>query len=125
MARSFLAPFAFFALFAALSGCNGGSGADFYESCAAEGDCIEAAGCFEIAWGTGRGGMCTEECAVSDDCPDLGRMGSSCWELDGDPMVGQRVCYQRCASAADCATGFLCADAEIDGTIVDSICLPR
>lgn len=127
---SSLALIAGLAALGSLAGCSA-DGADFYESCAAASECSGAVeDCYEVAWIDGeaaphRGGMCSQHCAVTAECPDLGRMGSACWELDGDPMVGQRICYQRCANNLDCDVGFLCADAVIGGAVVDSICLPR
>lgn len=95
--------------------------ADFYESCEATGDCRSGAdSCFLVDWLDGRGRMCSLWCETDADCPSSG----ACYELVGDP-TGARICYRRCRSSSDCGPGFTCADAIMDGEVVDSICLPQ
>jgi hypothetical protein len=104
-----------------LLGCNGG-GIPLYETCGSANDCEgRADDCFTVAWEAGRDGtMCSLYCSEFSDCPG----NSACYELIGDPS-GDRVCFARCASDLDCPSDYQCVDAEMDGAIVDSICLPN
>jgi len=103
------------------AGCLAEDGNDFYEPCADNGDCVAGTECFRVAFERGRDGrMCTDTCSDDVDCP----YGGACWGLEGDP-VDQRVCFERCFSDRDCPPRFVCADAEMGGVVVDSICLPE
>ncbi len=94
---------------------------DFYESCSETSDCRSGAdACFLVDWIDGSGRMCSSWCEDDLDCPGW----SACYELVGDPR-GSSICYGRCESDLDCDVGFLCADAIMDGEVVDAICLPR
>ena len=112
-----------FSLVLALSfavGCQG-SGLPLYESCGSAADCDDDADdCFTVAWEVGRTGtMCSAYCSVHADCVG----NSACYELVGDPRM-ERVCFKRCDSDLDCPADAQCVDAEMDGGIVDAICLP-
>ncbi len=106
---------------------SGGHPTPLYAACATTTECgAPADTCITIAWEPGRdGAMCSLYCdnagVASPDCPS----GGSCWELVGDPVPGTRICYESCTSDTDCPLDFTCANAEMDGTIVDHICLPN
>jgi hypothetical protein len=106
---------------ALLSSCTVSRRSALYEGCVENNDCTASAdACFNIDWIDGRGGMCSVYCANDLECPG----DSRCFELVGDP-AGTRICYARCFDDLDCDFGFICTDADLGGTIVDSICLPN
>jgi len=102
------------------AGCVVDDTSALYEGCSTLGDCSGAADeCFDIAWGGGRGGMCSLYCDVDANCPGW----AACYELVGDPL-GTTICYERCDDDFDCDIGFQCTTATIGGIPVDAICLP-
>jgi hypothetical protein len=111
----------------ACGGDDDGTLAPLYASCTSVAQCaMPADSCITIAWEPGRdGAMCSLYCDAvgvgSPDCPG----GGSCWELVGDPVPGTRICYDRCDPDVGCPRpGFTCANAEMEGMVVDYICLP-
>ncbi len=108
-------------VFGLASGCSNGADKGFYELCS-DGECMGGTSCDTIAWERGRdGAMCTADCESDADCP----FGGACFGLVGDP-VDQKVCFARCDVDRDCAGGggYVCADAELEGSVVAGICLP-
>ncbi len=95
--------------------------ANLYESCDTRSCDSLADACYTVAFEDDRDGtMCSRECDTSADCSG----DAACFALYGDPSDKQ-VCFERCLEDRDCASGFFCADAERDGVVVDSICLPN
>ena len=109
-----------FSLALAAFGCSTSDG--WYESCESSDECVGGTECVTVAFAAGRdGAMCTADCERHSECP----FGGACYELVGDPLAEQRVCYNRCQFDEECGPGLLCADAEMDGGIIDRICLPE
>lgn len=74
---------------------NGSSGADLKantELCTADAECESGECCTTENCG---GGMCTQTCAVDDDCP----LGTLC---------EHQVCFASCSSDAECPNAWLC-----------------
>ena len=97
---------------------------DYYSRCDSTSDCNSNLACYTVAFEVGRDGtMCSDSCVDDNDCP----FGGACYELIGDPIEGQRICYDRCIAARnDCAIGFECRPTldEADNPTGDAICLP-
>ncbi len=117
---------ALFSLVVLGSACDSGPFAGFYESCSESPDCFDNATCYTVAWEEGRNGtMCSDACEVDADCPTAPGVEASCFELLGGPPGAGKTCYQSCTFETDCALGFTCVDAERDGLVVGSICVPQ
>jgi hypothetical protein len=101
-----------------------------YDVCVTNADCTAAVdGCATVAVDyvdyRATGGICTDNCDSSVDCPYDGRgIQGACLSFDGGANF---VCFERCVSDFDCPGGFSCQDRTWTGTAYsyfEPICLP-
>ena len=111
---------------AAIAGCSNDA-PTAYETCE-PGQCTGVDGCssvrVEYPEGAAIAGICTDECAVDEDCPvdSRGAQGACA------TFIGSMVCFERCATDEDCPDGLGCVDRLSDSSgmtvFFDPICLP-
>lgn len=82
--------------------------------------CTSGVMCWGITVDGVMAGLCTRECTSNASCPlDPRGFAGSCLAFPGAPAL----CYEGCATAADCAPGWACKSMA-DGLTFPPICVP-
>lgn len=99
------------------------AGIPAYDECAygtSPDPCEAGVACWGVTVDTVMAGLCSRECSTDGDCPlDVRGFSGTCLAFPGQPAL----CWEGCASSADCQTGWACKSMA-DGLTFPTICVP-
>ncbi|NOY94048.1 MAG: hypothetical protein GXP55_22930 [Deltaproteobacteria bacterium] len=105
------------------TGCFADSFTPAYDPCLSSSECEALLTCTPMSVDYGSyvasDAMCTQGCSSDANCPlTFAGYEGACFSISGGPAI----CYERCDTDSDCASGFGCTDTV--GGALDAICLP-